>query len=203
MPTSPSRSAFPSALATLDKVAARTPAGVTLFDNLSLTFEPERTGVVGRNGAGKSTLLRLISGDLSLAEGAVTRVGTRGVLDQRHDPALGDTVAQTLGVGEALAVIERVLAGEGDAEDLANADWTLELRIAEILAEVGLADLAMDRATISLSGGEQTRLRVAGLLLARPDLILLDEPTNHLDVEARRGLWSGRDRIRRKLRPLR
>src|SRR3989344_733151 len=197
MPTSPSRSAFPSALATLDKVAARTPAGVTLFDNLSLTFGPERTGVVGRNGAGKSTLLRLISGDLSPAEGAVTRVGTIGVLDQRHDPAPGETVAQTLGVGEALAVIERALAGEGDAEDLANADWTLELRIAEILAEVGLADLAMDRATISLSGGEQTRLRLAGLLLARPDLILLDEPTNHLDVGARRliaevlGRWDG------------
>lgn len=197
MPTSPSRSAFPSALATLDKVAAKTPAGVTLFDNLSLTFGPERTGVVGRNGAGKSTLLRLISGDLSPAEGAVTRVGTIGVLDQRHDPAPGETVAQTLGVGEALAVIERVLAGEGDAEDLANADWTLELRIAEILAEVGLADLAMDRATISLSGGEQTRLRLAGLLLARPDLILLDEPTNHLDVGARRliaevlGRWDG------------
>lgn len=186
MPTSPSRSASPSALATLDKVAARTPAGVTLFDNLSLTFGPERTGVVGRNGAGKSTLLRLISGDLSPAEGVVTRVGTIGVLDQRGEPAPDETVARTLGVGEALAVIERVLAGEGEAEDLATADWTLELRIAEILAEVGLADIAMDRATISLSGGEQTRLGLAGLLLARPDLILLDEPTNHLDVEARR-----------------
>ncbi|MFN7128360.1 MAG: ABC-F family ATP-binding cassette domain-containing protein [Brevundimonas sp.] len=197
MPTSPSRSASPCALATLDKVAARTPAGVTLFDNLSLTFGPERTGVVGRNGAGKSTLLRLISGDLSPAEGAVTRVGTIGMLDQRHDPAPGETVAQTLGVGEALAVIERALAGEGDAHDLANADWTLELRIAEVLAEVGLAGLGMDRSTISLSGGEQTRLRLAGLLLARPDLILLDEPTNHLDVEARRlvaevlGRWDG------------
>jgi ATPase subunit of ABC transporter with duplicated ATPase domains len=186
MPTSQSRSASLSALATLDKVAARTPVGVTLFDNLSLTFGPERTGVVGRNGAGKSTLLRLISGDLSPAEGVVTRVGTIGVLDQRHDPAPGETVAQTLGVGEALAVIERALAGEGDAEDLANADWTLELRIAEVLAEVGLGDLVMGRATISLSGGEQTRLRLAGLLLARPDLLLLDEPTNHLDVEARR-----------------
>ncbi len=84
MPTSPSRSACPSAFATLDKVAARTPAGVTLFDNLSLTFGPERTGVVGRNGAGKTTLLRLISGGLSPAGGAVTRVGTIGVLDQRY-----------------------------------------------------------------------------------------------------------------------
>src|SRR3990167_1569637 len=182
MPTSPSRSASPSALATLYKVAARTPAGVTLFDNLSLTFGPERTGVVGRNGAGKSTLLRLISGGLSPAEGVVTRIGTIGVLDQRHDPAPGETVAQTLGVGEALAVIERALAGEGDAEDLANADWTLELRIAEILAEVGLADLAMDRATISLSGGEQTRLRLPPPPLGGAGPILPGEAPHHLGV---------------------
>ncbi len=187
----------PSALATLDKVAARTPDGAALFDNLSLTFGTERTGVVGRNGAGKTTLLRLISGALPPAEGAVTRVGTIGVLEQRHDPEPGETVAGTLGVASALAVIDRVLAGQGDADDLAAADWSLEARVAETLAEVGLADLAMDRATANLSGGEQTRLRLAGLLLARPDLILLDEPTNHLDVEARRlvaevlGRWHG------------
>ncbi|MBB5739693.1 ABC-F family ATP-binding cassette domain-containing protein [Brevundimonas aurantiaca] len=197
MPTSPSRSASPSALATLDKVAARTPDGVTLFDNLSLTFGPERTGVVGRNGAGKSTLLRLIAGDLSPSEGSVTRAASVGVLDQRSDPSPDETTGQTLGVAPALAAIDRLLAGEGDAQDMADADWTLEPRIASALAEVGLEGLPMDRATRSLSGGEQTRLRLAGLILAAPDLILLDEPTNHLDVEARRwvaevlGRWKG------------
>ncbi|WP_306414880.1 ATP-binding cassette domain-containing protein [Brevundimonas aurantiaca] len=197
MPTSPSRSASPSALATLDKVAARTPDGVTLFDNLSLTFGSERTGVVGRNGAGKSTLLRLIAGDLSPSEGSVTRAASVGVLDQRSDPSPDETTGQTLGVAPALAAIDRLLAGEGDAQDMADADWTLEPRIASALAEVGLEGLPMDRATRSLSGGEQTRLRLAGLILAAPDLILLDEPTNHLDVQARRwvaevlGRWKG------------
>ena len=61
-----------SALATFDKVAARTPDGVTLFDNLSLTFGSERTGVVGRNGAGKSTLLAAIAGELAASTGQVT-----------------------------------------------------------------------------------------------------------------------------------
>ncbi|MFN3778712.1 MAG: ABC-F family ATP-binding cassette domain-containing protein [Brevundimonas aurantiaca] len=197
MPTSPSRSASPSALATLDKVAARTPDGVTLFDNLSLTFGSERTGVVGRNGAGKSTLLRLIAGDLSPSEGSVTRAASVGVLDQRSDPSPDETTGQTLGVAPALAAIDRLLAGEGDAQDMADADWTLEPRIASALAEVGLEGLPMDRATRSLSGGEQTRLRLAGLILAAPDLILLDEPTNHLDVQARGrvadvlGRWKG------------
>lgn len=185
MPTSPSRNAFPSARATLDKVAARTPDGVTLFDNLSLTFGAERTGVVGRNGAGKSTLLRLISGEVAPAEGAVARTGTIGVLDQRYEPASDETVARTLGVEAALAVLARVLAGQGAAKDLAEADWTLETRLDEALREVGLPDLDYERLTSSLSGGEQTRLRLAGLRLARPDLILLDEPTNHLDAQAR------------------
>jgi ATPase subunit of ABC transporter with duplicated ATPase domains len=163
MPISPSRNPSPSALATLDKVAARTPDGATLFDNLSLTFGPERTGVVGRNGAGKSTLLRLISGEAAPAEGAVARAGTIGVLDQRYEPAPDETVARTLGVESALAVVARVLAGQGTADDLAEADWTLETRLDEALREIGLPDLDHERLTCSLSGGEQTRLRLAGL----------------------------------------
>lgn len=186
MPISQSPSPSPSAYATLDKVAARTPDGSILFDNLSLTFGPERTGIVGRNGAGKSTLLRLLSGALTPAEGAVTRVGSIGVLDQRHDPAPGETVATMLGVADDLSVIDRILAGEGSETDLDVADWTLEARIGEVLDQVGLAGLSLERQADGLSGGEQTRLRLAGLLLSQPDLLLLDEPTNHLDVDARR-----------------
>ena len=62
MPINPRPNASVSAFVTLTGVAARTPDGSTLFDNLTLAFGAERTGVVGRNGVGKSTLLRLISG---------------------------------------------------------------------------------------------------------------------------------------------
>ena len=172
---------------TLDRVAARTPDGHSLFDNLSLSLARERTGLVGCNGAGKTTLLRLIAGLAAPAEGAVTRAGTVGWLAQRGEPGPEETVALTLGVAGPLAVLARVLAGEGTADDLAEADWSLETRIGAALADVGLAGLQADRLTASLSGGEQTRLRLAALFLARPDLILLDEPTNHLDAE-RRGI---------------
>ncbi|PZT97580.1 MAG: ABC transporter [Brevundimonas sp.] len=197
MPVRPSPSASPSVFATLDKVAARTSEGATLFDNLNLTFGAERTGVVGRNGAGKSTLLRLIAGEALPAEGVATRSGAVGLLRQRYDPVPGETVAQTLGVGGPLAMIVRVLAGAGSEEDLAEADWTLEARLAQALADVGLDGIALDRPTGGLSGGEQTRLRLAALMLAQPDLLLLDEPTNHLDAQARAlvaevvGRWPG------------
>lgn len=175
----------PSAFVTLDSVAARTPDGTPLFDNLTLAFGRERTGLVGRNGVGKSTLLRLIAGRQPPAEGAVSRAGTIGVLDQSHDPAPGETIADTLGVAGPLAVLRRALAGEGSVADLGEADWTLDERLHDALAQVGLSGLDPQRRTGSLSGGEQTRLRLASLLLTRPDLILLDEPTNHMDAEGR------------------
>jgi ATPase subunit of ABC transporter with duplicated ATPase domains len=179
---------------TLDRVAARTPDGNTLFSDLSLAFGRERTGVVGRNGAGKTTLLRLIAGLAEPAEGAVARAGTVGWLEQRRDPGPGETVAGLLGVDGPLAVVARVLAGDGRAEDLEAADWTLEERIAAALTDIGLPGLEIDRPAASLSGGEQTRVRLAGLLLTRPDLLVLDEPTNHLDAGGRAAVAALLDR---------
>lgn len=197
MPISPNRNASPSAFATLDKVAARTPDGVTLFDNLSLAFGRERTGVVGRNGVGKTRLLRLVSGVDAPAEGSVIRTGRFGVLEQHYEPGAKETVASALGIATGMAMITRVLSGAATAEDLIEADWTLEARALAALADVGLADLHLARPMVDLSGGEQTRVRLCRLLLEAPDLMLLDEPTNHLDVEARRlvadvvGRWRG------------
>lgn len=185
MPSLPSPNLSASALVTLDRVAARTPDGSTLFDNLSLTFGRERTGVVGRNGAGKTSLLRLIAGLTGPSDGAVARVGRVGWLEQRRGPGPEETAAEALGVAEPLAIVARVLAGKASGEDLAEADWTLEDRIASALAATGLDGLDLQRPTVTLSGGEQTRVGLAALLLAQPDLLVLDEPTNHLDAEGR------------------
>ncbi|WGM47415.1 ABC transporter ATP-binding protein uup [Brevundimonas sp. NIBR10] len=153
--------------------------------------------MVGRNGVGKSTLLRVLVGEQPVSEGTVWRGGSVGVLAQRVNPSPDETVALTLGVADGWAVVARVLAGEGTAKDLAEADWGLDARIEDALEQVGLAGLDLSRATASLSGGEQTRVRLAGLLIAAPDLLLLDEPTNHLDAEGRAivaqvlGRWTG------------
>lgn len=197
--SSPSLAPSPSAsaLVTLDRVAARTPDGRTLFSDLSLAFGRERTGLVGRNGVGKTTLARLVAGLAEPAEGAVARAGRVGWLAQRREARPGETVLDLLGVAPAMAVVRRVLSGEGSGDDLGLADWTLEDRIDAALAEVGLPGLDPDRPAASLSGGEQTRVRLAALLLEAPDLLVLDEPTNHLDADGRAAIadlltrWKG------------
>lgn len=173
-----------SAFVTLDAVAARTPDGSPLFHDLTLAFGRERTGIVGRNGADKTTLLDLIEGTVSPARGSVSQFGSIARLPQTAPT--GVSVAKALGVFAGLATLGRIMAGAGTQSDFADADWTLEARIDAALNDVGLPGLDPGRSVDSLSGGERTRLAVAGLLLAAPDLILLDEPTNHLDADGRR-----------------
>lgn len=170
---------------TLNGVAASRPDGSRLFDDLTLAFGRERTGVVGRNGVGKTRLLRLVAGlDVPL-KGTVSRVGTIGWFDQDRSFGPDASAAVALGVAEERSRLRRILDGRADADDLDLADWSLEARLDAALVQCGLSDLDLDRAISSLSGGEQTRLRLAGLLLQAPDLLVLDEPTNHLDTDGR------------------
>ncbi len=173
------------AFLTLDSVAARTPDGRPLFENLTLAFGPERTGLVGRNGVGKTTLLRLIAGEATAAAGSIGVNGRIGMLRQAVTPALDATVVDLLGVADDFARLARIEAGAGDEADFSDADWTLPARLEQALAEVGLAGIDPARTAASLSGGQATRAALARLLVQAPDLILLDEPTNNLDVEGR------------------
>src|SRR5690606_20060974 len=70
-------------------------------------------------------------------------------------------------------------------DDAERADWTLPQRIETALSDMGLPGHAPSRTLSNLSGGQRTRVALAALVLAQPDLILLDEPTNNLDAEGR------------------
>ena len=173
------------AFITLDGLTWRTPDGRPLFEDLTLSFGAERTGLVGRNGVGKTTLLRLITGELTPAAGACVVAGRLAVLRQAHSPPPGASLAELLGAGEGLARLARLAAGEGSADDLAEADWDLEPRLDAALAAVGLGDVPLDRRAEALSGGQATRAVLAGVLAAQPDVLILDEPTNNLDAAGR------------------
>ncbi|HWA63454.1 MAG TPA: ABC-F family ATP-binding cassette domain-containing protein [Caulobacteraceae bacterium] len=170
---------------TLDSVAVRSPDGRTLFDNLTLVLGRERTGLVGRNGVGKTTLVRLITGEQAPYAGSVGVTGRIAVLRQAHEPAPGAAVADLLGVAGPLARLERIERGAAEGDDFEAADWTLPARLEAALPDMGLADLPLERPAASLSGGEATRVALAALIVAEPDLIVMDEPTNNLDAVGR------------------
>lgn len=156
-------------------LAWSTPDGHAVFDDLTLDFGRERTGLVGRNGVGKSTLLKLLTQEVSPARGTVRIQGSVGTLRQIVQVAPHDTVADLLGVTDGLALIRRAAAGIATIDELAEADWTLEPRTAEVLAQLGL-DAPLDTPLVRLSGGQRTRVALAGAILAQPDFLLLDEP---------------------------
>ena len=170
---------------TLDSVSAATPDGRLLFENLNLTIGSERIGLVGRNGAGKSTLLALIAGARASRSGTIAKTGSVGVLEQTLDLPNQIRVVDLLGVGAARDRLSRIERGAADDADLCDADWSLPARLDQVLSDVGLTGLDVERPAPSLSGGQATRVGLARLLLAAPDVLLLDEPTNNLDAEAR------------------
>jgi ATPase subunit of ABC transporter with duplicated ATPase domains len=167
------------------------PDDTPVFQDLSFTVGPGRTGLVAPNGTGKSTLLKLIAGELRPGTGSVSVAGTLGYLPQSL-PLTGDlTVAEVLGVAAIIQAIDAVESGDVDERHFTaiGDDWDIEERTRAQLDRLGLADLALDRSLSTLSGGQVISLGLAAQLLKRPDVLLLDEPTNNLDLEARHKLY--------------
>jgi ATPase subunit of ABC transporter with duplicated ATPase domains len=166
--------------------------GRELFRSLTLSFGRERTGLIGPNGSGKSTLVRLLAGEAQPTAGAVHRERTLAVLPQDFRPPAAASLAFVLGIQERLESLRRLEAGKATVADIETIgdEWDLPERAAAVLARFGLAHLPLDRPLHEMSGGEATRVALAGLTLARPDFLLLDEPTNHLDAGARETLYA-------------
>ncbi|WP_432769074.1 MAG: ABC-F family ATP-binding cassette domain-containing protein [Sphingopyxis sp.] len=169
---------------TVSHLSWSTPDGRAVLADLDLQFQRERTGIVGRNGVGKSTLLRLLAGEIAPAAGHIAVDGSVAMLRQTVQVDPLETIADLFGVRAALALLARAAAGDASADELADADWTLEARIAEALAGVALA-AAPDTVLATLSGGQRTRAALAATTFAAPDFLLLDEPTNNLDRDGR------------------
>ncbi|MBM3969975.1 MAG: ABC-F family ATP-binding cassette domain-containing protein [Planctomycetes bacterium] len=134
-----------------------------LLDNAEATLSDDvKVGFVGRNGAGKSTLLRVLLGEEELDSGEVTRHPNLkiGYLRQ-HDP---------------------FLPGESAHDFLIRDSGQPEWKCGEVAGEFELKGDYLEGPVSRLSGGWQTRVKLAALLLHEPNLLLLDEPTNFLDL---------------------
>ncbi|MDR2814136.1 MAG: ATP-binding cassette domain-containing protein [Prevotellaceae bacterium] len=162
-----------------------------LFEHLNFAVTKQsKVAIVGNNGAGKSTLLRLMAGELQPAGGSVASA-SRPYYVPQHTGALSRSVAEILNVKGKLTALNAIAGGSispSDYNALAD-DWTVEARCREALAHWRLSHVALDAPADSLSGGEKTKLFLAGLLVHAPGVALLDEPTNHLDETSRQLLY--------------
>ncbi|MGW6645536.1 ABC-F family ATP-binding cassette domain-containing protein [Streptomyces iakyrus] len=181
-----------SASITVTSLSFTWPDGSPVFEGLDVAFGPGRTGLVGVNGSGKSTLLRLVAGELAPADGTVRVAGEVGYLPQNVTLDTALRVDEALGIAAQRAALHAIEAGHVSEKhfETVGDDWDVEERALAALGELGLGHIELDRTVGEVSGGESVLLRLAALLLRRPDVLLLDEPTNNLDLYARKRLYA-------------
>ncbi len=163
-----------------------------LFQNISFSLSSgDKCAIVGNNGVGKSTLLKIIAGKISSASGKVLCDDTPYIVPQHFGQFNSMTVAETLGLAEKLRSLEVILKGQGTEDDfvILNDEWDIQERLAGAFARWHINHITPDTVMGALSGGEKTKVFLAGLDIFHPAIVLLDEPTNHLDTISRALLY--------------
>jgi ATPase subunit of ABC transporter with duplicated ATPase domains len=177
---------------TLQHISYIHPNKDLLFDSLNFTVNPQdKIAVVGNNGSGKSTLLKLIVGELQASSGQVSLDTKPYYVPQIFGQYNHLTIAQALRIDSKLKALKEILNGSLSEENYAllGDDWTLEDRCCVALKQWQLEDLDLSQNMESLSGGQKTKVFLAGISIHQPELVLLDEPSNHLDVSGRQLLY--------------
>jgi ATPase subunit of ABC transporter with duplicated ATPase domains len=181
-----------------------------LFVDASFQLNPgEKVGLVGPNGSGKTTLFRMVVGEETPDEGAVSvpKKMTIGYFRQDVEEMQGrsvpdEAIAGSGRVGDLhheLEALQREMSDPDKADDMDRildrfghvqeeyehlGGYALEPQAREVLHGLGFKDDQIDGDVGALSGGWKMRVALARVLLGMPDVLLMDEPTNHLDIES-------------------
>jgi len=183
-------------------------AGEVLFDNITLQVdERDRIALVGKNGAGKSTLLKILVGEEEPTSGEINKkkdISLSYLAQDSRFESENTIYDEMLNVFDDLRRTEKQLRqmelemGEKSGEELNKlmsdydrlsenfrqaGGFTYEADIRAILNGFKFDESMWQMKISELSGGQNTRLALAKMLLEKPNLLVLDEPTNHLDIE--------------------
>jgi len=176
----------------LQGVTYRHPNKDLLFSQLNLDIhKQQKCALIGNNGVGKSTLLKIISRDLLPSIGSVKTDSKPYVVPQIFGQYNQFSIAKALQIEDQLQAFYAILEGNATEENLAilNDDWTIEERCKAALTAWGLNVLDLFQKMHTLSGGQKTKVFLAGIAIHQPEIVLMDEPTNHLDVWSRTKLY--------------
>ncbi|MDL2225638.1 ABC-F family ATP-binding cassette domain-containing protein [Eubacteriales bacterium OttesenSCG-928-M02] len=180
-------------------------AGNTLFSGVGFAIpEGERIGLVGINGSGKTTLMRMITGQVTPDTGSISmaKIAHMGYMEQHNVNNKENTI-----YNEVLTVFAPLMAMEKELEDInrnieagdtsfigrqgqlheayqENGGLTYQSHARAALLGFGFREEEFSLPVGLLSGGQQAKIQLIKLLLAKPNVLLLDEPTNHLDITA-------------------
>ena len=173
-----------------------------LFSDLNFAISKgQKLGLVGNNGCGKSTLLQIIAGQLSPSSGVIVRPDDLYYIPQHFGQYDSLTIAQALQIERKQQALHAILAGDVSNENftILNDDWNIEERSIAALDLWGLGQFTLSYPMNLLSGGEKTRVFLAGMDVHHPSVILMDEPTNHLDSSGRQRLYDWVEKYRSTL----
>nr|MBP8754110.1 ABC-F family ATP-binding cassette domain-containing protein [Chitinophagales bacterium] len=164
-----------------------------LFSNINLTVNrQEKVALIGNNGTGKSTLLRIIAKELEPSNGQLNIESEPYYIPQIFGQFNHLTISEALKIDKKLNALKEILNGNVSEENYTflDDDWTIEDRCNTALQYWQLTDLDLSQKMETLSGGQKTKVFLAGISIHQPELILLDEPSNHLDTASRQLLYN-------------
>lgn len=164
----------------------------TLFESVNFTItQGSKVSLIGNNGTGKSTLLKILAGELTPSSGNIQTDSSPYYVPQQIN-ITDQTIADALLVSEKIEALNAICKGSTEQRhyDLLNDDWDIENKSLLALEYWGLQNVSLNSSISLLSGGEKTKVLLAGMTLHNPSLILLDEPTNHLDLSTRKLLYN-------------
>lgn len=173
-----------------------------LFSDLNFAISKgQKLGLVGNNGCGKSTLLQIIAGQLSPSSGVIVRPDDLYYIPQHFGQYDSLTIAQALRIERKQQALHAILSGDASNENFVvlDDDWNIEERSIATLDLWGLGQFTLSYPMNLLSGGEKTRVFLAGMDIHHPPVILMDEPTNHLDSSGRQRLYDWVEKCRSTL----
>lgn len=177
----------------LQNISYTHPSKDLLFSDINLTVNNnEKKALIGNNGVGKSTLFKIITNELQPSSGQINVEDEPYYVPQIFGQFNHLTITQALRIEEKLNALKEILNGNTSDENfnLLNDDWTIEDRCKEALSYWQLDNLDLSQKMETLSGGQKTKVFLAGISIHKPKLVLLDEPSNHLDISGRQLLYN-------------